>query len=92
MRESNIFLDIPQRKDKFIGRIIFPIQNLRGDFVAFAGRIVGQGEPKYLNSPASQFYDKSAILYGLYDARSAVTKEDFIIITEGYMDTIALHE
>lgn len=89
--ESQIFLDIKTRKDKFIGRVIFPIQNLRGDFVAFAGRIVGKGEPKYLNSPASEIYDKSAILYGLYTARSAITKKDQIIITEGYMDTIALH-
>ena len=89
---SQIFLDVKRKKDKFIGRIIFPIQNLRGDFVAFAGRITGQWEPKYLNSPASKIYDKSAILYWLYDARSAVTKEDFIIITEWYMDTIALHE
>ncbi len=89
--ESHIFLDIKARKDKFIGRVIFPIQNLRGDFVAFAGRIVGKGEPKYLNSPASEIYDKSAILYGLYTARSAITKKDQIIITEGYMDTIALH-
>jgi len=90
--QSQIFLDIGRKKDKFIGRIIFPIQNLRWDFVAFAGRITGQGEPKYLNSPASKIYDKSAILYGLYDARNTVTKEDFIIITEWYMDTIALHE
>ena len=89
--QSNIFLDVKSRKDKFIGRIIFPIQNLRGDFVAFAGRIIGKWEPKYLNSPASDIYDKSSILYGLYDARNAVTKNDQIIITEWYMDTIALH-
>ncbi|MDA9129094.1 DNA primase, partial [Candidatus Gracilibacteria bacterium] len=87
---SAIFLNMRTKKDKFIGRIIFPIQNLRGDFVAFAGRIIGQGEPKYLNSPASDIYDKSSILYGLYDARSTITKVDHIIITEGYMDAIAL--
>ncbi len=89
--QSNIFLDIKSRKDKFIGRVIFPIQNLRGDFVAFAGRILWKWEPKYLNSPASDIYDKSSILYGLYDARNAITKNDYIIITEWYMDTIALH-
>lgn len=88
---SNIFLNIKSRKDKFIGRVIFPIQNLRGDFVAFAGRIIGKWEPKYLNSPASDIYDKSNILYGLYDARTTITKADHIIITEWYMDTIALH-
>ena len=88
---SNIFLNLKTKKDKFIGRVIFPIQSLRGDFVAFAGRIVGKWEPKYLNSPASDIYDKSSILYGLYDARSTITKVDQVIITEGYMDTIALH-
>lgn len=90
--DSQIFLDTRSKKDKFIGRVIFPIQNLRGDFVAFAGRITWSGEPKYINSPASKIYDKSAILYGLYDARNSITKQDFVIITEGYMDTIALHE
>lgn len=90
IQQSQIFLDTKTRKDKFIGRVIFPIQNLRGDFVAFAGRIIGKGEPKYLNSPASEIYDKSSILYGLYTARSAITKKNQIIITEGYMDTIAL--
>lgn len=89
--KSAIFLDLRTKKDKFIGRVIFPIQNLRGDFVAFAGRIIWKWEPKYLNSPASDIYDKSSILYGLYDARSTITKVDQIIITEWYMDTIALH-
>lgn len=88
---SNIFLDIKTRKDKFIGRVIFPIQNLRWDFVAFAGRILWKWEPKYLNSPASDIYDKSSILYGLFDARNTITKVDHVIITEWYMDTIALH-
>ncbi len=88
---SQIFLNVKSRKDKFIGRVIFPIQNLRWDFVAFAGRIIGKWEPKYLNSPASDIYDKSSILYWLFDARNAVTKNDQIIITEWYMDTIALH-
>jgi DNA primase len=92
MEESKIFVDLRWRKDKFINRIIFPIQSLRWDFVALAGRIVWEWEPKYLNSPASKIYDKSNILYWLYNARATVTKEDFIIITEGYMDTIALQE
>jgi DNA primase len=89
--QSQIFLNVKARKDKFIGRVIFPIQNLRWDFVAFAWRIIGKWEPKYLNSPASDIYDKSNILYGLYDARTTITKVDHIIITEWYMDTIALH-
>ena len=90
--ESLIFVDIKTKKDKFINRIIFPIQNLRGDFVALAWRIIWVWEPKYINSPASNIYDKSSILYWLYDARKAITKEDFIIITEWYMDTISLCE
>ena len=60
--ESQIFLDIKSKKDKFIWRVIFPIQNSRGDFVAFAWRILDKWEPKYLNSPASKIYDKHLTL------------------------------
>lgn len=88
---SNIFVDAARKKDKFIGRIIFPLQNHRGDFVAFAWRILWAWEPKYLNSPASDIYDKSSLLYGLYEAKNTITKDDRIIICEGYMDVIALH-
>lgn len=90
--ESNVFSDIKTRKDKFIGRIIFPLKNIRWDIVGLAGRIIEHGEPKYLNSPASQIYDKSSILYGMFQARWEITKKDFIIITEWYMDTISLHQ
>lgn len=90
--ESKIFLDVKSRKDKFIGRVIFPIQNTRGDFVAFTGRIMWSWEPKYLNSPASHIYDKSSILYGLYSARHAITNKDFVIVTEWNPDTIALQQ
>jgi len=92
IEESRVFLDIRTKKDKFLGRIIFPIRNNRWDTIAFAGRIVGSGEPKYLNSPASELYDKSSILYGLYEARNTIVKTESIILTEGYMDTIALHQ
>ena len=91
IQESQIFLDIKTKKDKFISRLIFPLQNNRGDIVAFAGRIIWSGEPKYLNSPASKLYDKSAILYGLYQARKSITEKNRAIIVEGYMDVIALH-
>lgn len=90
IEKSNIFLDMRTKKDKFINRIIFPIQNARGDFVAFTARIIGKWEPKYLNSPASDLYDKSSILYGLFHARTTISKEGFVIVTEGQMDTIAL--
>lgn len=90
--QSNVFLDVKSRKDKFIGRIIFPIKNPRGDIVGLAGRIIEWWEPKYLNSPASQIYDKSSILYGLFEGRNEIAKKWYIIITEWYMDTIALHQ
>lgn len=88
IKESNIFVNIPSRKDKFIGRIIFPIRNLRWDFVAFTARILNSGEPKYLNSPASDLYDKSEILYWLYEAKKSVVDNDFVIIVEWQMDAI----
>lgn len=90
--ETNVFLDLKTKKDKFIARIIFPIRNPRWDIVALAWRIIWAWEPKYLNSPASKLYDKSAILYWLFEARNEITKKDFIIITEWYMDTISLHQ
>lgn len=89
--ESKVFLDIKAAKDKFLGRVIFPIQNLRGDIVAFAWRIIGTWEPKYLNSPTTKVYDKSSILYGLFQAKKEITEKDYVIICEGYMDAIALH-
>ncbi len=92
IEKSQIFNNVSLKKDKFINRIIFPIQNARWDFVAFAWRIVDTWEPKYINSPASSLYDKSSILYGLFKARHEITKKDAVIITEWYMDTIALHK
>lgn len=91
--QTNVFQDFQTKKDKFINRIIFPIQNIRGDIVAFAWRVIKEGQnPKYLNSPASDIYDKSQILYWLYQAKSEIVKKDFVIITEGYMDVIALQK
>ena len=87
---SAIFVNLKARKDKFINRIVFPITNLRGDVVAFTGRVTGAWEPKYLNSPASNIYDKSAILYGLYTAKNQIVNKDYIIVTEWQMDTIAM--
>lgn len=89
--DSGIFLDIRQKKDKFLNRLVFPIQNLRGDIVAFAWRVLDKSLPKYLNSPASKIYDKSAILYWLFQARNEIIKKNFVIVTEWYMDVIALH-
>ena len=92
IKESNIFLDLAKRKDKFIWRIIFPIKNIRWDIVAFTARILNSWEPKYLNSPASKYYDKSQILYWLYEAKKAIIDKDFVIIVEGQMDAISMQE
>jgi len=90
INDSNIFVNTSQRKDKFIGRIVFPIQNLRWDFVAFTARILGSGEPKYLNSPASDLYDKSEILYWLFQAKKSIVDSNYVIIVEWQMDAISL--
>lgn len=90
--QTNVFLDLKTKKDKFIWRIIFPIKNIRWDIVGLAWRITWAWEPKYLNSPASTIYDKSSILYWLFEWRNEVTKKDFLIITEWYMDCISLQQ
>jgi len=90
IEQSAIFVNLKNRKDKFINRIIFPIQNIRWDFVAFTARIIWEWTPKYINSPASKYYDKSSILYWLFEAKTSITKKNFIIITEWQMDTISL--
>ncbi len=76
--------------DRFRGRLIFPIFDVQGRVIAFGGRIIGQGEPKYLNSPESQLYSKGRNLYGLYQAREAIRKQNLAILVEGYMDLLAL--
>ncbi len=92
IEKSQVFLDIKSKKDKFIWRVIFPIKNPRWDIVAFAWRIVDIWEPKYLNSSASDLYDKSSILYWLFEWRNEIYKKNYIIITEWYMDAISLHQ
>jgi len=76
--------------DRFRERIIFPIRDGRGRVVAFGGRIIGSGEPKYLNSPETAVFHKGRELYGLYEARRAARDVDSIIVVEGYMDVISL--
>ena len=76
--------------DRFRNRIIIPIQNESGDFVAFGARAVEEGQnPKYLNSSDSLIYNKSKILFGLYSAQEAIKKEDSVLIMEGYFDVIS---
>ncbi len=77
--------------DRFRGRVIFPIADRRGRVIAFGGRVIGPGEPKYLNSPETPLFHKGANLYCLDRARLAATKDQPVIVAEGYMDVIALH-
>lgn len=85
-------LFVSAARDKFFGRVIFPIANYMGNTVAFTGRILSDGQPKYLNSPTSRIFDKSSILYGLHIAKHTIMKTGEAIIVEGQMDTVALHQ
>ena len=78
--------------DKFRGRVIFPIINVRGKVIGFGGRIIGDGEPKYLNSPESGVYQKKYNLYGLNRSKDAMIREGFAILVEGYMDCVSLYQ
>lgn len=75
---------------RFRGRLLFPIHDLRGRVVGFGGRLLGPGEPKYLNSPESPVYHKGATLYNLHAARNAIRKEGMVILVEGYFDVLRL--
>ncbi len=76
--------------DRFRGRLIFPILDLQGRVVAFGGRLVGEGQPKYLNSPETPVYVKSRHLYGLFQARREIVQAGYALLVEGYTDVIAL--
>ncbi|MCZ6513243.1 MAG: DNA primase [Nitrospinae bacterium] len=78
--------------DRFRGRLIFPIQDSHGNIIAFGGRIVGEGEPKYLNSPETLLYKKGRHLFGLNKAKEAIRKEEQALIVEGYFDQIRAWE
>ncbi|MBZ0221648.1 MAG: DNA primase [Dokdonella sp.] len=78
------------RYDRFRDRIMFPIRNIKGQIVGFGGRVLDQGEPKYLNSPETPLFHKGSELYGLFEARSAIKTAGRAIVVEGYMDVVAL--
>lgn len=82
--------DNGQHYDRFRERIIFPIRDSRGRTVGFGGRALGDGEPKYLNSPETVLFHKGRELYGLYEARQALRHIDQLVVVEGYMDVVAL--
>jgi len=79
-----------RRYDRFRDRIMFPILNQRGSVIAFGGRVLGEGEPKYLNSPETPLFEKGRELYGLVQARPAIRVAGRAIVVEGYMDVVAL--
>jgi DNA primase len=78
--------------DRFRDRVMFPIRDARGRVIAFGGRIIDQGEPKYLNSPETTLFHKGRELYGLYETRQARMSLKRLVVVEGYMDTVRLHQ
>ena len=79
-----------KRYDRFRDRVMFPIRNVKGQVIAFGGRILDAGEPKYLNSPETPLFQKGSELYGLFEARQAIREAGYVLVTEGYMDVVAL--
>ncbi len=81
-----------KRYDRFRDRIMFPIRNTKGQVIGFGGRVLGAGEPKYLNSPETPLFQKGSELYGLFEARQAIRDKGYVLVTEGYMDVVALSQ
>ncbi|MFZ6680783.1 DNA primase [Undibacterium sp. Tian12W] len=79
-----------KRYDRFRDRVMFPIRNTKGQIIGFGGRIMEQGEPKYLNSPETPLFQKGLELYGLFEARQSIREAGYVLVTEGYMDVVAL--
>ena len=78
--------------DRFRDRVMFPIRDARGRVIAFGGRVIDAGEPKYLNSPETVLFHKGRELYGLYETRRARRSLDRLVVVEGYMDAVSLHQ
>ncbi len=78
--------------DRFRNRLIIPIRDVQGRVIAFGGRILGEGEPKYLNSPQTPLFDKSRVIFGLDMAKRAIRARDQVVLVEGYMDVISAHQ
>jgi DNA primase len=82
--------DEQKRYDRFRDRIMFPIRSVRGEVIGFGGRVIDDGEPKYLNSPETPVFVKGRELYGLFEARAALREAGYALVVEGYMDVVAL--
>ena len=79
-----------KRYDRFRDRVMFPIRNIKGECIGFGGRVLGDDKPKYLNSPETPVFSKGRELYGLFEARGALREHGYVLVTEGYMDVVAL--
>jgi DNA primase len=79
-----------KRYDRFRDRVMFPIRNVKGECMGFGGRVLGDDKPKYLNSPETPVFSKGRELYGLFEARQALREQGYVLVTEGYMDVVAL--
>lgn len=79
-----------KRHDRFRDRIMFPIRNVKGQCIGFGGRVLGDAKPKYLNSPETPVFSKGRELYGLFEAKQAIRDAGYALVTEGYMDVVAL--
>lgn len=79
-----------KRYDRFRDRVMFPIRNIKGEYIGFGGRVLGDDKPKYLNSPETPVFSKGRELYGLFEARNALREHGYALVTEGYMDVVAL--
>lgn len=79
-----------KRYDRFRDRVMFPIRNIKGECIGFGGRVLGDEKPKYLNSPETPVFSKGRELYGLFEARHALREHGYVLVTEGYMDVVAL--
>jgi DNA primase len=82
--------DEDKRYDRFRDRVMFPIRNVKGECIGFGGRVLGDEKPKYLNSPETPVFSKGRELYGLFEARNALREQGYVLVTEGYMDVVAL--
>ena len=79
-----------KRYDRFRDRVMFPIRNVKGECIGFGGRVLSDEKPKYLNSPETPVFSKGRELYGLFEARNALREHGYALVTEGYMDVVAL--
>jgi len=92
LEESGLVIagDDGKRYARFRDRVMFPIRNVKGECIGFGGRVLGDEKPKYLNSPETPVFSKGRELYGLFEARGVLREFGFVLVTEGYMDVVAL--